>query len=246
MRFGRGRWIAAALGALLVAAAAGAGFALREGPQAPADRAPGERPQLLLLTSLPILFPDEFTLDGDASPALAALEKRYRVVPISTADTQSLRGHRLLLMAQPQAQPAEMLVELDDWVRRGGRVLVLADPVLEWPSDRPLGDVLRPSAAFADTGLLGHWGVRLEAPEERGPKSLQVGGREIRAASPGRLVATGPNCAVPRHGFVARCRVGSGEAVIVADADFLNVGQANPEQRENLDFVLDELARLEQ
>ena len=76
-------------------------------------------------------------------------------------------------MAQPQAQPAEALVELDAWVRRGGRVLLLADPALEWPSERPLGDLLRPPAAFADTGLLGHWGLTLTPPEARGPGQPQ-------------------------------------------------------------------------
>ena len=34
-------------------------------------------------------------------------------------------------MAQPLAQTAENLVTLDTWVRRGGRVLLLADPLLE-------------------------------------------------------------------------------------------------------------------
>ena len=62
-------------------------------------------------------------------------------------------------MAQPLAQPAEDLVALDDWVRGGGRVLLLADPMLEWPSKRPLGDPLRPPPMFMDTGLLAHWGL---------------------------------------------------------------------------------------
>ena len=78
------------------------------------------KPVLALLTSLPLLFGDRFSLDAVGSPTLARLETHYRVVPVATADAASLKQHRLLLMAHPRAQPAEVLVELDGWVRRGG------------------------------------------------------------------------------------------------------------------------------
>lgn len=242
----RGRWIAALAGALLVIAAAAAGVIVKEQQQALPQRPAGERPELLLLTSLPIVFPEEFTLEGSRAPVLAALQSRYQVVPISTTDAATLRGHDLLLMAQPQAQPAEMLVELDRWVRSGGRVLLLADPALEWPSELPLGDLSRPPAAFPDTGLLAHWGLRLAAPDERGPRALGVEGHEIRTASPGRLVATAPRCAVGSRGLRARCRIGRGMATVVADADFIGAANAGDANRSgNLNFLLDELARLE-
>ena len=82
----------------------------------------------------------------------------------------------MLLMAHPLAQPAEALVDLDRWVRDGGRLLLLADPKLDWPSKRALGDTLRPPPAFADTGLLAHWGLRLDAPADggRGCASLEA------------------------------------------------------------------------
>ena len=79
-------------------------------------------------------------------------------------------------MAQPRAQPAEDLVALDNWVRGGGRVLLLADPMLEWPSERPLGDPFRPPPTFADTGLLAHWGLKLDAPDEPGRRVGELGG----------------------------------------------------------------------
>ncbi len=71
-------------------------------------------------------------------------------------------------MAHPLAQPAEDLVALDNWVRGGGRVLLLADPMLEWPSKRPLGDPLRPPPMFMDTGSAAALGLRLDPPGERG------------------------------------------------------------------------------
>lgn len=241
----RRRRIAAAAGAMLVVAATFAGIALRGGSGIE-ERPPSERPDLLLLTGLPIVFGETFSLDAVGSPALAALQARYRVVPISAADRRSLDRRRLLLMAQPQAQPAEMLVELDEWVRRGGRILLVADPVLEWPSARPLGDVLRPPTAFADTGLLGHWGLRLDAPDSLGPATFAVDGRTVHASSPGSLEATGPGCTVKAGGLVAHCRVGLGQATVIADADFLDLERQSGRARsDNSAFLLAELERLE-
>ena len=124
---------------------------------------------------MPLVFGEQFSLQQNGSAALKVLQTRYRIVPISVADPQELTKGRLLLMAQPQAQPAEDLVALDAWVGRGGRLLLLADPLLEWPSERPLGDPLRPPAMYADTGLLAHWGLRLDAPDERGRQEVKAG-----------------------------------------------------------------------
>jgi hypothetical protein len=236
---------AAGVAALLLIAA-GALLYLRGGnsPSVPAARAPAERPTLMLLTTLPLIFPDHFELNAPASPALKALQSRFRVTPISVADSDELDHRRLLLMAQPRAQPAQALVDLDNWVRAGGRVLLLADPALEWPSDRPLGSLLRPPFTFADTGLLAHWGLRLKPPDRLGPAEREVDGLQLTTQSPGSLIGTGPECSVDSSGFIARCRIGSGEATVIADADFLNAapGQA---QSANFDALKFELERLE-
>ena len=205
-------------------------------------RAPANRPTLLLLTSLPLVFGEQFSIEGGGSPALQALETRYRVVPISVTDQAELARGGLLLMAHPRAQPAEDLVALDQWVHRGGRVLLLADPMLEWPSDRPLGDPLRPAPMFMDTGLLGHWGLTLDAPDARGPKRGRLGSYDILTASPGKL--SGP-CEIGRDRLVAHCRLGQGRATVVADADFLNVEVLGKPAGHNLDALLGELALLE-
>ncbi len=219
----------------------------RSAPPPPRERPAGERPELMLLTSLPIVFPERLTLDAPASPALQALQSHYRVIPISVTAASELGERTLLLMAQPHAQPAEALVELDSWVRRGGRVLLLADPVLEWPSMRSFADRLRPPVAFADTGLLGHWGVRLEPPAATGPASRQIGAREIRTSSPGKLIATGRNCSTSDDGLIARCQLGYGQATILADADLLNPDATEGATAEaNFGLLLDELASLEQ
>jgi hypothetical protein len=230
---------AAILGAGLIAAAGLAYVAERE--QAPPPAAPA-KPTLMLLTTLPLMFGEQFGLEGGGSPALKALETRYTVNSVGVADSATLKQAKLLLMAHPLAQPAEALVDLDRWVRGGGRLLLLADPLLEWPSERPPGDTLRPPPAFADTGLLRHWGLRLDAPDERGPGSRRLGGYEILTNSPGALAG---RCPVSRDRLVARCRIGKGQATIVADADFLNVADLDGPTGRNLDALLAELSALD-
>lgn len=233
--------ILALLAVALVAAAALAFFGRDEHP-ALQSRPANHRPPLMLLTTLPLMFAEEFSLEGGGSKALDALETRYRVVPIGVADADALRQGGLLLMAHPLAQPAEALVELDGWVRSGGRVLILADPKLDWPSELPLGDLLRPPPAFADTGLLAHWGLRLDAPDEPGPAERMLSGRRILTSSPGRLFG---RCAITKDRLVAECHVGRGAVTIVADADFLNVDQLHGPTGSNLDALLLQLSRLE-
>ena len=231
--------------AALTAAAALAALAACKA-ESPAPTAPpretSARPTLMLLTTLPLVFGESFGLEGHGSPALAALETRYAVRPIAVADAATLAQGKLLLMAHPLAQPAESLVELDAWVRRGGRLLLLADPALDWDSALPLGDQGRPPSSFADTGLLQHWGLRLDAPDERGPTMRRLGGHEVLTASSGTLVG---KCAIAEGGLVARCRIGRGQATVVADADFLNVGDLDGPTQHNLTALLAELAELE-
>ena len=236
------RAVAAILG-VTIAAAVAIAVNRREPAAPPPPRPAAERPALLLLTSLPLMFAENFSLEGGGSPALKALQSRYRIVPISVTDEADLAKGRILLMAHPRAQPAEDLVALDQWVRGGGRVLLLADPMLEWASGRALGDPLRPPSMFMDTGLLAHWGLTLEAPDERGPKVGRIGGADVLTASPGTL--SGSACVVGGGGLVAHCRIGKGHATVIADADFLNVDDLDGPTDHNLDALLDELAGLE-
>ncbi|HVI05746.1 MAG TPA: hypothetical protein VM711_06595 [Sphingomicrobium sp.] len=207
----------------------------------PSQHPAARRPTLLLLTSLPLVFNEDFSLHGGGSPALKVLRIHYEVLPISVTDRVALEKGSLLLMAQPFPQTAENLVALDAWVRRGGRLLLFADPMLEWPSKRPLGDLLRPPAMFMDTGLLAHWGLRLDAPDMQGPSERMLGGHEVVTVSPGSLHG---RCKLSIDRFVAHCRIGKGRATIVADADLLDVGKLGPGSAENLDGVLGELETL--
>ena len=223
---------------LFVIILAAAGFAFRS--QAPHRTVSQTKPTLLLLTSLPLVFGEDFALDG-GSPALKVLQTHYRVLPISATSPAELARGRLLLLAHPPAQTAENLVTLDEWVRSGGRVLLFADPMLEWPSKRPLGDPLRPAPMFMDTGLLQHWGLRLDAPAERGLQSRRFGDYKVLTVSPGALSG---KCAINADRFVARCEIGKGRATVVADADLLDTSELGPGASQNFRAVLDELALL--
>ena len=188
------------------------------------DDAPRQKPRLALISSLPLLFGEQFGLDTPRPPAMETIEARYTIIPLAVADAASLKGFSQLLMAHPRAQPADVLVELDAWVRAGGRVVLLADPRLKWESRRPLGDPLRPPPDFADTGLLAHWGVRLGVDEE----------------GEGVLRATSAACTVGSGALLAECRVGRGTARIIADADFMLSDDEGGARR--LDLLLAQLA----
>lgn len=227
--------------ALASATLLAAAFTSRQPAPIP-PRPAAERPRLLLLTSLPLLFSEDFSLSGGGSAAVMRLGTRYNVVPISVADPRDLAKGRLLLMAHPLAQPAEDLVALDEWVRGGGRVLLLADPMLEWPSKRPLDDALRPPPMFMDTGLLAHWGLRLDAPDKSGPVVRKLAGFKVVTVSPGSLSGT---CSISDDRLVAHCRIGKGKATVVADADFLDSDRLGSRASHNLDGLVAELASLE-
>jgi hypothetical protein len=189
-----------------------------------------EKPELYLLTPLPLLWAEGFELDHAKLRATDQLQREFRLEPIDLPSKLPERG--LLLAAQPRALPAEEVVALDAWVRRGGRLVLLADPMLEWPSKLPLGDRLRPPMQYADTGLLLHWGLRLDAPEQRGPRLVKhdtdgrPGGKtldlRVTTISPGSLIKEKGSCSIQFEGLYAECRIGKGWAWIIADADWLN------------------------
>ena len=210
--------------------------------EVPGPRPAADRPALLLLTSLPLMFDEGFSLKGGGSEALRRLQSRYRVEPISVSSAPELSRGRLLLVAQPLAQTPENLVALDNWVRGGGRALLFADPLLEWPSKRPLGDILRPPPMFMDTGLLAHWGLQLDAPDVRGSAQRRLGGYAVLTVSPGSLRG---GCRISGDRLVARCFPGKGIATVVADADLLNPEALGAGADHNLDGLTEELAALE-
>ncbi|MFB0873750.1 MULTISPECIES: ABC transporter [unclassified Sphingobium] len=179
---------------------------LWRGPSQPVQPVP-DRPGLIVVTALP-LFWDEEGRRRDA-PILTLLRTRFTVGPLDDPTQLPERGARRLLLAQPRALTPAQLVAIDRWVRAGGRALVLADPMLRWPSDLPIGDRRRPPATSLLDPILARWGFAPGVQE----------GAEIR-----RFLGTGALLTLSgayRDTPVTR-RVGNGTVTLLGDADAID------------------------
>ena len=188
-----------------------------------------------LFTTLPILWAESEELRGllasDAPMhwALAALRRHGAVRALDTflADDSAppLAGVGLLIMAQPRALAPQENVALDGWVRAGGRLLLLADPLLTEESTYAFGDRRRPQDVVLLSPILAHWGLRLTFDDEQpaGERVVALLGGKLPVNLPGQLTRTrsGRGCALLAGGIAASCRIGRGKVLIIADAALL-------------------------
>ena len=191
----------------------------------------GPKPALGLMTTLPLQWSEggveaDLAEDAQPHPAFARLSQSYDVQPLD--DVRDLAKRRMLLLAQPRAfSPAE-LVQLDSWVRKGGRILILADPALQWGSLYPLGDTRRPLFTSMLSPLFTHWGLELVLPiADAEPMAIRkIGQLSIRTQTPGEWLKINRGgsglCALAEGGLLADCKIGKGRALLVADADLLD------------------------
>jgi hypothetical protein len=189
------------------------------------------RPRLAVLTSLPLGpvrgrgISEVLAGEEGPDPVAAALSRHFRLEFIDFLSAPSLAaGEGRLLLAHPRAlQPVE-LVALDGWVREGGKAVILADPALAWPSGLPLGDPRRPPVTSLLDPLLTHWGLTLEpAQDSRNIIRRRIGdGRLLASVGESRFGLSTNDCVLEADALLARCHVGRGEALLVADADLLN------------------------
>lgn len=199
-----------------------------------------------LFTSLPILWREtgdvRELLASDAPPhwVQAVLAGRGRLRPLDTLANESGAGisgtgipgtlaldrRALLVMAQPRPlSPAEN-VALDRWVRDGGRVLLFADPMLTAHSNFALGDARRPQDIVLLSPILSRWGLelRFDDTQSAGERDVKVWKTTIPVDLPGSFAPRGTQqrCTFAGGGLAARCRVGQGEVIAVADAAVLD------------------------
>ena len=228
IRFGRryGRSLATGAVALLFVAGALAPY---EAAVIGRDQSPSAtKSDLMVISALPLRWSEQGPLDPDGRPAAAygALGEEFSIRFLDRLDRPVLSSGRLLLVAQPRALDPAELVALDQWVRAGGRALILTDPMLAWPSDLALGDIRRPPAIGLLDPLLSHWGLSLAGdPEPRlVTRHIEAGGalRRLVMFGPGRFAAEGDACKVGRTREIARCRLGRGEALLLGDADMMH------------------------
>ena len=192
-------------------------------------RCAGAPPRVALLTSLPLVWGDGdigAILGGATAPdpAYRLLSQRVALTPFDALDATVVTRTDVLLLAHPRALPPEQLVLIDEWVRGGGAALVLADPLSLWPTERPLGDPANPPVTSLLTPLLTRWGLTLDAPPGLAAQTVDqpVGASRLTLAGAGRFQAALPDCRLSAGRRIAACRIGRGEALLLADADLLH------------------------
>ena len=200
--------------------------------------APSRPAKTLLLTSLP-LQNWQVGAAAIAGPqdgaALVALRRRIAPTLIAADGLAagSVGPRDRLLLAHPPALAPETLVEVDRFVRAGGRAIILADGLSSWPPPYRLGDPRNPPVTSLLTPLLDHWGISLDAPVpgdagDAGGDAVTIfhQGHRLTLHSPGNFARLPRNCRGAGHlpdgrPTIATCRFGRGTAVLLADADML-------------------------
>lgn len=227
--------------ALLILASAGC---RAESPVPPREAV--EHAELGLMGTIPLYwgeqaaFGDALSGKGTAHWARAQLEARYVLRPLDTLSPEGLAGLDYLLLAQPRALSPEENVALDSWVREGGRLLLFADPLLTGESRFAIGDRRRPQDVILLSPILGHWGLRLEFDEDQpGDVAVTTGDPPIPVNLPGRFVATG-GCVTESDGVLARCSIGRGKVLALADAAVLDLHGPSTAAPAALDWLLEQ------
>lgn len=209
---------------------------------------PRERPQLGLMTTLPIYWGEAADLGAlladkqEVHWVRRVLERDYALVPLDTlgdgAGEEKAGGGlfhlRFLTLAQPRALSPQENVALDAWVRQGGRLLLFADPMLTGHSDFAIGDRRRPQDVALLSPILAHWGLELMFDESAPPgeRVADLSGAVLPVNLPGNFVLRDGGedavCMIEGQGLVAECSIGRGRALIVADAALLEGGASVP------------------
>jgi hypothetical protein len=192
------------------------------------------------MSSLPLYWPlgaeiGEITGGSAALPwQRAAMEGAYAIEPLDTLApipglapgapaTDPLAGLERLAVIQPRGLSPADNVALDDWVRAGGRLLLVLDPALTGDYDLPLGDPRRPVDSALIPPVAARWGlaVRFDAEQAAAVVERQLGGAALPLALAGEVAITDPDaarCTLLAEGAAAQCDVGKGRVTLIADA----------------------------
>lgn len=215
------------------------------------------RPRLGLMTSLPIFWGEPADMNdllaGTAEQhwLRARLEEDYALVPLDVLGTAQgqpyaeLSGIEFLVVAQPRALTPADNVALDQWVRDGGKLLLVLDPMMTEHSEYPIGDKRRFNDVALIPPVLARWGLQMRFQEGALPREAAFDGATIPVEEFGSLTPVEPaggsaasDCSLEGAGVIARCRIGRGRVLVVADAAFLNRADGEPASPHAVDAVL--------
>lgn len=210
--------------------------------------APRQSETIGLYTSLPITWNESTDIRGLVSAegpphwALTALRQKGRLIPLDTladsAGSLPLPRSAILVLAQPRPLLPQENVALDAWVRGGGRVLLLVDPMLTAESLFGPGDPRRPQDIAMLSPILARWGLSQEFDEEQpaGEHAVALPEGDLPVNLPGRFRLTqdagqrsrmgkagegNAKCRLEAEGILADCVSGKGRVLAVADAALL-------------------------
>lgn len=206
----------------------------------------GPKPQLGLMTSLPLYWPIDADFgalasgEADIPAQRSAFEATHDLVLLDTLspiagspiagttpndpETDPLGKLDYLAVIQPRVLTPADNVALDNWVRAGGQLLLVLDPLLDGHYRVPLGDPRRPVEAALIPPVLARWGLelRFDETQQRAPRAFRLGGIDIPIALSGELreiAGTGADCELVGGGVMARCQLGKGRLTVLADAE---------------------------
>ncbi|KPF61932.1 hypothetical protein [Porphyrobacter sp. AAP60] len=212
-----------------------------EAAPAKADaEAEGMRQPLGLMTSLPLYWPEGAEITdlaaGRAPPPWqrVAMEQRYTLTLLDTLssqpglspdapETDPLTGLDRLAVIQPRGLSPADNVALDEWVRAGGRLLLVLDPALTGEYDLALGDPRRPVDNALIPPVVALWGlaVSFDEAQEAAVVGAMMGKTRLPLALAGKVAITDPGaaaCRLAAKDAVALCKVGEGQVTLIADA----------------------------
>jgi hypothetical protein len=198
-----------------------------------------ETRRLGLMTSLPLYWPlgaDIADIASGNAPVpwqRQAMERRFDLVPLDTLspipalspdepETDPLAELDYLAIIQPRGLSPADNVALDEWVRAGGRLLLVLDPMLRGEYEFPLGDPRRPTDMALVPPVVARWGLRMQQPDtEAASATVMVEGVPFDVEQAGLLSVVDPDsatCRIEADGVIAQCEVEEGMVTLMTDA----------------------------
>ncbi|MBA4164116.1 MAG: hypothetical protein C0510_05725 [Erythrobacter sp.] len=214
-----------------------------------AQPAPGSRPQVAIMTSLPIYWSEGADValiasgQGEMPWVRGALEARYRLKPVDTLGAgdgrDPLAGIERLMVVQPRALSPQDNLVLDRWVMAGGHLFMVLDPLLTGQYSVPLGDPRHPVAVGLIPPVIERWGMELRFDETQpfAVSDVDVAGIAIPVAMAGEihpLPGSGNGCRIDASRILATCTRGRGRITILADAALFEFPESERDHRDAL------------
>lgn len=234
---------AALAACVLTACGTGQDPAQAESENAAQESAPApapDAPVLGLMTSLPLYWPlgadlaDLASGDAERPWQRVAIESRFRIEPLDTLSpvaalapdqpaTDPLAKIDRLAVIQPRGLSPADNVALDNWVRAGGHLLLVLDPMLTGEYEVPLGDPRRPVDAALIPPVVARWEMKVAYDDTQELKfsEIPLSGGFVWLAQPGiisREQTPETSCDLSLGDVIAQCRVGEGRVTLLADA----------------------------